>query len=624
MKVPEDVSRASLPARLRGLARRFPDRVALREKEYGLWREIDYAGYWRGVATTGMALRALGVEPGDRVAIHSENRVAWVWTDLGAQGIQAISVGLYPTNPAAEVQYLLGHSEARVLIAEDQEQVDKALEVVDGLPALERIVYVEPRGVRGYDDPRLLAWGDFQELCRQALAAEPERFDELVDGIDPEWTACLVYTSGTTGPPKGAMLSHGNLTWAQERVVGVLAPPRLPERVELLSYLPLCHVFEKLLTLLLALEVGATVNFAESIETVTQDLVEIQPTFFHGPPRIWEKMQAAVTVRMSDAPWPKRWCFETFLEAGRRAARQRLAGGRNGFAGNLVRFTGWSLVHRAVQRKLGLRHAIGALSGAAPIAPEVLEFFLALGVPIFEGYGMTENTAYATSCRPGAMRLGTVGPPNPGAEVRLAEDGEILVRHPGVFQGYFRDEAATTATIDADGWLHTGDIGEWVALETAPEGSAESRLLRIVDRKKDILITAGGKNVSPSEIENKLKFSPYVKEAVVIGDGRKFVAALIGIELDTVAHWATGRGLAFTTYRDLSEKPETIRLIQAEVDRANSELARVEQIKTFRLMPKELDHEEGELTATQKVKRSHVEGLFADLIADMYPGERRP
>jgi long-chain acyl-CoA synthetase len=601
------ISRHSLPARLRDLARTFPERVALREKQYGLWREIDYAGYWQGVATAGMALRELGVEPGDRVAIHSENRVAWVWTDLGAQGIHAASVGLYPTNPEAEVEYLLGHSEAKVLIAEDQEQVDKALAVADRLPTLSTIVFVEPRGVRGYGDPRLLAWEDFLDLGRRALDADPGRFDELVDAIDREATACLVYTSGTTGPPKGAMLSHRNIMWAQERLTTALEVGAIPQRVELLSYLPLCHVFEKLFTLQLGLELGATVSFAESIDTVTHDLVEVQPTFFPAPPRIWEKMQAGVMVRISDASAVKRWIFELCLRAGRWNADRVLADGRRGLLGNLVNAAGWLLVYRALKRKLGLRRTVFALSGAAPIAPEVLKFFMALGVPIYEGYGMTENTAYATCTRPGRSRLGTVGTPNPDAEVRLADDGEILVRHDAVFKGYFRDEAATTATVDADGWLHTGDVGTW-----------DGEFLRIVDRKKDIVITSGGKNVSPSEIENKLKFSPYVKEAVVIGDGRKFVSALVGIELDTVSHWATKRGLAFTTYRDLSEKQETVALIRAEVERVNAELARVEQIKQFRLIPKELDHEEGELTATQKVKRRHVEDLFRDLIEDIY------
>ncbi len=600
-------SRHSLPARLRDLARTFPDRVALREKEYGLWQEITYEGYWQGVAATGMALHELGIQPGDHVAIHSENRVAWVWTDLGAQGIHAASVGLYPTNPAAEVEYLLDNSESKVLIAEDQEQVDKALAVADRLPLLKHIVYVEPRGVRGYDDPRLVSWDDFLELGRKALEAAPNAFDELVDTIDREATACLVYTSGTTGPPKGAMLSHRNIMWAQERVTLTLDAGEIPERVELLSYLPLCHVFEKLFTLQLGLEVGATVSFAESIDTVTHDLTEIQPTFFAAPPRIWEKMQAGVMVRMSDASPIKRWIFGLCLRAGQWNADRILTRGRRGWLGDLVYAAGWVLIYRSLQRKLGLRQSIYALSGAAPIASEVLKFFMALGVPVYEGYGMTENTAFATCNRPDSIRLGTVGTANPDAKIRIADDGEILVRHEGVFKGYFRDPAATATTIDEDGWLHTGDVGVW-----------DGEYLRIVDRKKDIVITSGGKNVSPSEIENKLKFSPYVKEAVVVGDGRKFISALIGIELETVSHWATQRGLAFTTYRDLSEKKETVNLIQAEVDRVNGELARVEQIKRFRLMPKELDHEEGELTATQKVKRRHVEDLFRDLIEGLY------
>jgi long-chain acyl-CoA synthetase len=598
----------SLPARLRELAATRPDDVALREKVFGIWEETSYAEYWEMVQVVGAGLAELGVNRGDRVAIHSENRRAWVWTSLGAQSIGAVAVGVYPTNPAAEVEYLLGHSEAIVLLAEDQEQVDKAMAVKDSLPDLRRIVYVERRGLSQYHDPILADWDSLVEMGRARLQRVPEFVDALVDTLDPDDVAALVYTSGTTGPPKGAMISHRNLVWVMDRVNYTFASgAKQPKRIEILSYLPLCHIAEQAYTLMTALGVGATVNFAESIETVPQDLQEVQPTYFLGVPRIWEKLQAGVVIRMADATWMKRVVYKMALAVGMRNADRVLEKGKRGPWGNLLHGIFHILAYRSLREKLGMRHVLTAYSGAAPIAPDVLKFFMAIGVPVREGYGQTENTAYATVNPEEHVKLGTVGHPNEGCELKLAEDGEILTRHPGVFLGYYKDPEATGRAIDPEGWLRTGDVGEW-----------DGEHLRIVDRKKDIIITSGGKNISPSEIENKLKVSPYVKEAVVIGDRRKFISALIGIEYDTVSNWALRRNIPFTTYRDLSEKPEVVELIEKVVNEVNRDLAQVEQVKEFRMIPKELDHEDGELTATQKVRRSQIEAKLGDLIADIY------
>ncbi|GBE23393.1 long-chain-fatty-acid--CoA ligase FadD15 [bacterium BMS3Bbin01] len=597
---------ASIPEVLREVAGAVPNKVALREKEFGIWQETTYAGYWDLVSTVGMALWALGVRSGDKVAIHSENRIAWVVTDLAAQGIQAVSVGLYPTNPAPEVEYLLGHSEAKVLVAEDQEQVDKALEVRAGLPNLERIVYVDPKGVSTYRDPILLSWEDFLAMGRKQREETPALFDELVDGIDSRTTATIVYTSGTTGPPKGAMLSHKNLLWTAGQAKQIISGDRPEKDAEFLSYLPLCHVFGRLYDILGALSMRATVNFAESIDTLVSDLAEVQPTYFPAPPRIWEKMKAATEIRMADASFLKRILYGMFMKAGLRNVDRVMEKGSRGIVGTLTQGLGWLFVFRALRKKLGMGKCRQAISGAAPIAPELLQFFMALGVPIFEGWGMTETTALGTVNPADDVKLGTIGKALDGIELKLGDDGEILIRHEGIFQGYFKNPEATAAAL-ADGWLHTGDVGEWVGDH-----------MRIIDRKKDIIITAGGKNISPSEIEQKLKVSPYIKEAMVIGDKRKFISALIGIEFDTVANWAQRKGITFTTYRDLSEKPEVIKLIRREVDRVNADFARVEQIKKFHLIPKELDHDQGELTATLKVKRKVVEGLFEDLIEEMY------
>ena len=598
----------SIPELLRSIAREEPDKVALREKEFGIWQETTYAGYWDLVQAAAMGMWALGIRPGDKVAIQSENRIAWVVSDIAAQSIQAASVGLYPTNPSAEVEYLLGHSEAKILIAEDQEQVDKALEVKDRMPNLAKIIYVEPRGVRSYEDPMLMSWEAFLGIGRAALAESPGRVDELVDAIDPDDVGTLVYTSGTTGPPKGAMLSHNNMVWVSESGRRLIAGDSVPSSVQYLSYLPLCHVFGRLYDLAGALAMRATVNFAESIETVVSDLGEIQPTYFPAPPRIWEKMHASVQIRMADASVTKKVLYKIFLGAGMRNADRMLERGSRGLWGGLVHLVGNALVYRSLKKKLGMQRCRQAISGSAPIAPEVLKFFMALGIPIFEGWGMTETTAVGTVNSLGDMKLGTIGKPIDDVEIELADDGEILVRSPGIFKGYFKNPEATAETIEPDGWMHTGDVAEWT----------EDGFLRIVDRKKDIIITAGGKNISPSEIENKLKVSPFVKEAMVIGDRRKFLSALIGIEFDTVANWAQRKNITFTTYRDLSEKPEVVGLIQKAVDEANQHFARVETIKKFALIPKELDHEEGELTATQKIKRRVLADQFSDMIEEMY------
>jgi long-chain acyl-CoA synthetase len=591
----------------------MPDAVALREKPLGLWRDVTWADYWDRAQLVGHALLALGLEPGDRVAVHAENRPAWVFTDYGTQAARGICVGLYPTNPAAEVGYILRDCGARILIAEDQEQVDKALEAGE-LPTLERIVYLEPRGVRGYDDPRLMGWADFLELGAQHREAHPEALAARYRDATADDTAVLVYTSGTTGPPKGAMISVGNVEWIIEHgggKAGIIQPPPSNDDV-FLSYLPLCHVYERLLTAWLALDSGAQVHFAESIETVQSDLREVQPTIFASVPRILEKMAAGVQVRMASASRVKRANFALWSRVAQTIGRRLVANhGSHDVVTRVLYGLGWVFLFRALKRRLGLAKCRHAVSGAAAIAPEILEWFMGIGVPMVEAYGQTESTAVLTTNHPGRVHLGTVGEPLEALEIRLDETtGEILARGGNVFQGYWGQPDTTMETIDTQGWLHTGDVGEWV----------DGRYLKIVDRIKDIIITSGGKNISPSEIENSLKTSPYVKEAVVIGEGRKFLSALVGIDQDVVGNWAQARGIAYTTYRDLTTKPEVVTLVQRAVDDTNARFARVEQIKKFRLLPKELDHEQGEVTATQKVKRGAINDAFAALIDDMYAG----
>ena len=604
--------------RIRDHARTRPDAVALRDKNLGVWREWTWAQYWEHVQLAGHALLALGVEPGDRVAIHSENRPEWLVADMGAMAVRAASVGIYPTNPAAEVAYLLEDSGARVLIAEDQEQVDKALEVIDRAPHLEKIVYIEPRGIRGrYTHEKLMSWEEFLLLGERHRSSHKGAVDAIAAAAEPDDLATLIYTSGTTGPPKGGMLTIRNVEFA----IKILAeegaftdPPPGPDDL-LLSYLPLSHVAERIFTTWFNAAAATQVNFAESIETVPQNLREVQPTVLFGVPRIWEKLMAGVEIRIAAASRLKRANAQFWLKVAAGIGDELVrTGGKHTAATRLKYAVGWIFCYRALRERLGMRRVRYAASGAAPIAPEVLKFFMGLGVPMHEVYGMTENTAVATANRPGRVRLGTVGEAHPGVEVKVDETtGEILTRHPGVFAGYWRKPEATTAVLEEDGWLHTGDVGEWV----------EGTHLKITDRMKDIIITAGGKNISPSQIENELKTSPFVKEALVIGDGRKYLTALIGIELDTVGEWAQRKKLGFSTYRDLTEKPEVVELVRTVVNDVNSRFASVEQIKEFRLLPKELDHEDGELTATQKVKRSAVTKSFEEMVESMYGGGAR-
>jgi long-chain acyl-CoA synthetase len=603
----------TVASRVHDRALQMPSQIALREKDFGIWQEVSWADYWNYAELVGHALLALGIDPGDRIAVHSENRREWLYSDIGTIAVRATTVGLYPTNPPAEVAYLLSHSGARVLIAEDQEQVDKALEVLDELPELEKIIYLEPRGIRyRYTDPKLMSWDDFLALGARHRESDPDAVRRRMTEATDDDVMTMVYTSGTTGPPKGAMLAVANVEYCIKVLIeggGFTTPPPSPSDV-MLSYLPLCHIAERIFTTWFSASAGIQVHFAESIETVQANLREVQPTILFGVPRIWEKVLAGVRIKTDQATWLKRVVGRFWLDVADGIAETLIRTGGRHTIGSRMRYAmGWLFYYRALQDRIGVRKVRHATSGAAPIAPEVLRFFMGIGLPMHEVYGMTENTAIATANRPGRVRLGTVGEPHPGIELRIDEaTGEILTRHPGTFAGYWKNPEATAKTIDSDGWLHTGDVGEWV----------DDTYVKITDRMKDLIITAGGKNVSPSEIENALKASPYIKEAIVIGDKRPYLTALIGVELDTVGHWAQARKLPYTTYRDLGEKKEVRALVQSIIDDVNARFARVEQVKKFSMLTKELDHEDGELTATQKVKRKAIAAMFAEQVEGMY------
>ena len=601
-------SLATLPQQLRRWAARRPDDVALRQKDFGIWEPVTWAGYERSARRYGLGLVSLGLVDGGHCAIISENRKEWVFAQLGHGMVGAVTVGVYPTSPAVEVEYLLVASDASVIVCEDQEQLDKVLEVRDRLPLLRQLVVIDPRGLRHYAVANLHT---FDEVLERGTAFErehPHWIEERLARQHGGDTALMIFTSGSTGRPKAAMISYANI---DAMAAGTDEIYHCTSADSMLSYLPLCHVAEQIYTVHLPLRAGAVVNFAESLRTVQGDLREIAPTLFLGVPRIWEKLHASIEIKIREAGGVRLALYRRALQAvlpfadrprGRWTLRQRLTHG-----------LWYLLILRALTNFIGLRECRLALSGAAPIAPEMLTFFRALGVPIREGYGMTETAGVVTVQRSAASPVGTVGAAIPGVELRIADDGELLVRGPTVFKGYWRDEAATREALDADGWLHTGDVAVAVA-------TGEGEEIRIVDRKKDIMITAGGKNITPSEIENALRFSAYIKEAIVVADRRPFVAALIQIDPDTVGRWAEEQGLAYTHFRSLSEHERVRELVQAEVDRVNARMPQVQQVRRFHLLSKELDHDDGEVTATMKIKRKSIAEKYAGVIETLYDG----
>lgn len=603
-----------MPRLLRATANERGKTVAMREKKFGIWQDITWQDYLDHSEAFAFGLAALGVTVGDRVAIQSDNRPEWLYTDVGAAMLRAAIVGFYPTNPTPEVSYLLQDSGARVLVAEDQEQVDKAVEAFDDCPDLEWIVYLDSRGLSFQEHERLVSVDELIERGAAIRRDTPELLTEVDKDRSPDDLVTLIYTSGTTGPAKGAMLSASNVSFgtkcfgAESGVFGI----GLSDRDIMLSYLPMSHVVERTITNWVHLHRRMLIHFAESIETVTTDLAEVQPTALFAVPRIWEKIETAVVIKTANASPLKRLSYRIARNLADVVGRERARnGGDHTPKSSVLYFIAWVLALRSLRRHLGLSKVRHALSGAAPIAPDVLMYFLGIGVPIYEAYGQTENSAVATTNMLGRMRVGTVGEAQPGIELKVDEvTGEVLTRHPGNFVGYWNNPEATAETMDSDGWLHTGDVGEWV----------DGTHLRIVDRIKDIIITAGGKNISPSELENSLKASPYIREAVVVGDKRPYLTVLIEIEFDSVADWAVRRHIDYTTYRDLATRAEVIELIADAVRATNKKFARVESLRKFRMLHKELDHEDGELTATQKLKRAAFAATVPHLIDDMYGG----
>nr|WP_276308898.1 AMP-binding protein [Euzebya rosea] len=592
----------TFPKLLRRNARDRGEQVALRWKELGVWREATWEQYHQRVRDVAFGLIGLGATPGsDSIAILADNCVEWVLADLGAQSIGVVSVGVYPTNTAPQVEYIVQHAGCSVAVVYDQEQLDKLLE--SDLPGLRAIVVVEEKGLARYEDSRIYTFEDLESLGHKHPDNDPEQFDRFVDDTTTDDVGIIVYTSGTTGQPKGAMISHRNVLamadgWLQ------LTPFREDDTV--VSYLPLCHILERCMSVFLPLLVGSTVHFGEGVHTISKDLREIAPTVFVGVPRIWEKMHATHEVSISESSRMNRAMFRRGMAIAEAVQRRREQGQSLPLGLRVGYWLARVLVLDAVVDQLGLRRSRFLMCGAAPVAPEILRFFDALGLPVREAYGQTECAGLATIHSGDQRRYGTVGHLSPAVQVRLADDGEILLRGDSVFRGYHRNDEATARTV-VDGWLHTGDVG-----------TMDGDCLRITDRKKDIIITAGGKNVSPQEVENHLKLSPYVKEAVVIGDRRKYLVALVQIDYENTGLWAEREGIGYTNYKDLATTPEVADMVTQEVRRLSDQLARVEQVKKVSILTKELDEDDDELTATQKVRRRVIEERYHELIESLY------
>lgn len=584
---------------------KYGHRVAIRQKVFGIWRDISWNEYYCHAKHVALGLAALGLEKGDRVGIIGENCPEWVFIDMGVQAAGAVSVGIYTTSSAEQCRYILDHAGAKFLFAENEEQLDKWLEFEEALPQLKKVIVWDETGLRHFSHPRVMFFQNLLDAGRQREREAPELFEELSRAVAPDDLSMLIYTSGTTGPPKGAMLSHRNVTWIAEAIVR--ANP-VYDTDEVLSFLPLCHIFERLFTVLVHIRYATVVNFIENLDTVTHNLAEVSPTVGYGVPRFWEKYYSNIMLKMEDATRFKRFLFHLALRIGQKYTEQRLI---YRLKPRVMLAAGYRLAHflvfRKLKERLGFDRMRVAYSGAAPISPEVLLFFQAIGLNLMEGYGQTEGSGVTAVNRMDDVLLGSVGKPLPGVEVKIAPDGEILVRSPGVFRGYFNEPEGTAAALE-NGWLHSGDVGEM----------DERGFLRIVDRKKDIIITAGGKNIAPQHIENQLKFSPYINDAIVIGDRRKYLTAIIVIDEDNVAKYAHDHKIQFSTYADLAQHREIYRLIEREVRNVNGRVARVEQVKKFRILPKKLYEEDGEITPTMKVKRKSIEAAYGELIEEMY------
>jgi len=598
----------TFPKLLRRNAERFGDRkIAMREKEFGIWQDFTWKQYHDHVKYFSLGLVSLGLARGDKVAIIGDNRPEWVWAEVAAQAAGAIPLGLYQDSTLKEVAYVIDHSDSTFVVAEDQEQVDKILDIRDQLPKVRYIIYTDPRGMRGYQEPDLLDFQEVENYGRELEQREPEVYERNLAASTAEDLALICYTSGTTGFPKGAMLTFRNLLRMAANLMEV--DPKV-EADEFVSFLPLAWIGEQMMCLSSALLTGFTVNFPEKPETVQENIREIGPSIMFSPPRIWENMTSTVQVKVMDASRLKRMMYNWALPVGYEYADAVFCKRKPSAFLLLKHRLAYYLVFRALKDRLGLLRIRTASTGGAALGPDIFKFFNAMGVNLKQIYGQTEISGISCIHREGDIHFDSVGKPIPETEIRISDDGEILSRSPSVFLGYYKNPEETEKTL-AEGWLHSGDAGYFT----------ETGHLIVIDRVKDVMHLNDGTRFSPQFIENKLKFSPYIKECVCMGDTRDFIASMLCIDYPNVGKWAENHRLSYTTYTDLAGKPEVLELLAKEVEKVNATLPETTRIQRFVLLYKELDADDDELTRTRKVRRKFVEERYGHVIEGMYAGE---
>ena len=580
-------------------------KIAHREKDYGIWLAYSWTDFYEHARLIGLGLLSLGLKRGEVVSILSEDNKEWIYTDLGVQSVGGISSGVYTTDSAKQLEYLVNDSDSRFLFLENDEQLDKFLSVKETMPGLTKAIVFDREGLHDFADDSVIFLDDLYRMGREFLKQHPDRFDEEIAKSSPKDTAILVYTSGTTGPPKGAMISHENIIVS---IIGSAITLPVTEEDEQVCFLPLCHILERLISVFIPIGLGSTVNFAESPETVFDNVREVSPHVFTAVPRVWEKVYSRISIMAGEATPLGRFAYRRAVACGMRRA-EYLEDGKPVPLGTRIAHAFWDFtVLRNLRQLIGFDRLRRGTTGAAPISPDLLKWYGAVGITVLEGYGMTESSGVISLNLMDDYKTGSIGKPVPGGEVKIAPDGEILYRGGNVFKGYWNKPDKTAETITDDGWLKTGDVGR----------VDNQGYLYITGRAKDIIITAGGKNITPAEIENRLKFSPYISDAVVIGDRRKYLSCLIMIDQENVEKFAQDKRVPFSNFKSLCAAPEVKALIAGIVEETNREFARVEQIKDFRLIDVLLTAEDEELTATMKLKRSFVEQKHKKLIDDMY------
>ena len=596
----------TLPKQLRDNAQRLHHKIALREKRFGIWQSISWAEYYDRVANFAAGLHKLGFQRGDHVGIVGDNRPEWVITELSAQSLGGASIGIYQDSTADEILYIISKANLRFIVVEDQEQVDKIIEIWDQISGIEKVIYYDPKGLRTYPEEYLMAFPDIEALGVDFLHQEPHFINESIEQGKGTDIAILSTTSGTTSKPKVAQITHDNLVAMGK---GLTAVDDFGEKDQFLSFLPLAWIGEQMISMACGMKAGFALSFPEEAETVQADMREIAPRIIFAPPRIWESLLSDVQVKIADADRLKQWVYNRAIKFGyhianKQFAQQELTGGEK-WLQRLARF----FVFNNILDQLGLRYVKWAYTGGAALGPDVFRFFHALGVNLKQGYGQTETTGICVVHKDGDIRFQSVGKPMPGVEIKIDDSGEILAKGPMCFGGYYQNEDATADTITTEGYVRTGDAGYF----------DDGGHLIVIDRAKDVMTLFDGTKFSPLFIENKLKFSQYIREAVVFGGGDfRFVTCFINIDFGNVGKWAENNQIAYTTYTDLAQKPEVYDLIRQDIERTNEDLPPAAKIYRFLLLHKALDADDAELTRTRKVRRRYIAENYKEIIDGLY------